>query len=68
MMNKLVGTAEIQHRALKLRIYPTKEQEILINKTGSAKKKPARFTKIKRAVLAASTALSHQKDSYQTNP
>ena len=33
MMNKLVGTAEIQHRALKLRIYPTKEQEILINKT-----------------------------------
>ena len=32
-MNKLVGTAEIQHRALKLRIYPTKEQEILINKT-----------------------------------
>ncbi|WP_406035419.1 helix-turn-helix domain-containing protein [Treponema saccharophilum] len=33
MMNKLVGTAEKQHRALKLRIYPTKEQEILINKT-----------------------------------
>ena len=40
MMNKLVGTAEIQHRALKLRIYPTKEQEILINKTGRAKKSP----------------------------
>ena len=33
MLNKLVNTAEIQHRALKLRIYPTKEQEILINKT-----------------------------------
>ena len=33
MMNKLVVNAEIQHRALKLRIYPTKEQEILINKT-----------------------------------
>ena len=32
-MNKLVVNAEIQHRALKLRIYPTKEQEILINKT-----------------------------------
>ena len=40
MMNKLVGTAEIQHRALKLRIYPTKEQEILINKTGRAKRSP----------------------------
>ena len=33
MMNKLVVNAEKQHRALKLRIYPTKEQEILINKT-----------------------------------
>lgn len=32
-MNKLVVNAEKQHRALKLRIYPTKEQEILINKT-----------------------------------
>ena len=30
---KLVHAPEIQHRALKLRIYPTKEQEILINKT-----------------------------------
>ncbi|WP_406032672.1 helix-turn-helix domain-containing protein [Treponema saccharophilum] len=40
MMNKLVVNAEIQHRALKLRIYPTKEQEILINKTGRAKKSP----------------------------
>lgn len=30
---KLVRAPEIQHRALKLRIYPTKEQEILINKT-----------------------------------
>jgi len=33
MISKLVVNAEIQHRALKLRIYPTKEQEILINKT-----------------------------------
>ena len=33
MMNKLVVNAEIQHRALKLRIYPTEQQEILINKT-----------------------------------
>ena len=33
MMNKLVSTAEKQHRALKLRIYPNPEQEILINKT-----------------------------------
>jgi putative transposase len=33
MMNKLVNTAEKQHRALKLRIYPTEQQEILINKT-----------------------------------
>ena len=30
---KLVRAPEIQHRALKLRIYPTQEQEILINKT-----------------------------------
>ncbi len=30
---KLAITPETQHRALKLRIYPTKEQEILINKT-----------------------------------
>ena len=33
MLNKLVVNAEIQHRALKLRIYPNPEQEILINKT-----------------------------------
>ena len=33
MMNKLVTNAEKQHRALKLRIYPTNQQEILINKT-----------------------------------
>lgn len=33
MMNKLVVSAETQHRALKLRIYPNSEQEILINKT-----------------------------------
>ena len=33
MSVKLVAQAETQHRALKLRIYPTKEQEILINKT-----------------------------------
>ena len=33
MIKQLVVNAEIQHRALKLRIYPTKEQEILINKT-----------------------------------
>lgn len=33
MSNKLVGSAETQHRALKLRIYPTQSQEILINKT-----------------------------------
>ena len=33
MMNKLVNTAEIQHRALKLRIYPTEQQALLINKT-----------------------------------
>lgn len=33
MSNKLVAQVEIQHRALKLRIYPSQEQEILINKT-----------------------------------
>ncbi len=33
MLNKLVSTAEKQHRALKLRIYPTEQQELLINKT-----------------------------------
>lgn len=33
MSVKLVAQAETQHRALKLRIYSTKEQEILINKT-----------------------------------
>lgn len=33
MINKLVVDAEKQHRALKLRIYPTNKQEILINKT-----------------------------------
>ena len=33
MISKLVANIEKQHRALKLRIYPTKEQEILINKT-----------------------------------
>ena len=33
MLNKLVVNAEIQHRALKLRIYPNPEQTILINKT-----------------------------------
>lgn len=33
MSNKLVCSAEIQHRALKLRIYPSQKQEILINKT-----------------------------------
>lgn len=33
MIKQLVTAAEKQHRALKLRIYPTKEQEILINKT-----------------------------------
>lgn len=33
MSNKLVCSAETQHRALKLRIYPSLEQEILINKT-----------------------------------
>lgn len=33
MLNKLVVNAEKQHRALKLRIYPTEQQELLINKT-----------------------------------
>lgn len=33
MSNKLVAPVETQHRALKLRIYPSKEQKILINKT-----------------------------------
>ena len=33
MSNKLVGLAETQHRALKLRIYPSQEQKILIEKT-----------------------------------
>lgn len=33
MIKQLVSNAEKQHRALKLRIYPTNEQEILINKT-----------------------------------
>ena len=33
MSNKLVKNDIIQHKSLKLRIYPTKEQEILINKT-----------------------------------
>ncbi len=33
MLNNLVKTGNTQHRALKLRIYPNPEQEILINKT-----------------------------------
>jgi putative transposase len=33
MDKKLVSNVETQHRGLKLRIYPTPEQEILINKT-----------------------------------
>ena len=33
MSKKLVAPVETQHRALKLRIYPSQEQEILINKT-----------------------------------
>ena len=33
MIKQLVENAEKQHRALKLRIYPTEQQEILINKT-----------------------------------
>ena len=33
MSNKLVAPVETQHRALKLRIYPSQSQETLINKT-----------------------------------
>lgn len=33
MSNKLVICGETHHRALKLRIYPSQEQEVLINKT-----------------------------------
>ena len=33
MIKQLVPNAEKQYRSLKLRIYPTKEQEILISKT-----------------------------------
>ena len=33
MSNKLVICGEIQHRALKLRIYPSTEQKVLIEKT-----------------------------------
>lgn len=33
MSNNLVENSKIQHKSLKLRIYPTEEQEILINKT-----------------------------------
>ena len=33
MSNKLVAPVETQHRALKLRIYPSTEQKVLINKT-----------------------------------
>ena len=33
MPNKFVICGETQHRALKLRIYPSQEQEVLINKT-----------------------------------
>lgn len=33
MSNKLVRNYSVQHRALKLRIYPTNEQIVLINKT-----------------------------------
>ena len=33
MSNKLVAPVETHHRALKLRIYPSQSQEILINKT-----------------------------------
>jgi putative transposase len=33
MDKKLVSNTETQHRALKLRIYPNQEQEIIINKT-----------------------------------
>ena len=33
MSNKLVAPVETQHRALKLRIYPSTEQKVLIEKT-----------------------------------
>ena len=33
MSNKLVAPVETQQRALKLRIYPSTEQKVLINKT-----------------------------------
>ena len=33
MSNKLVAPVETQHRALKLRIYSSTEQKVLINKT-----------------------------------
>ena len=33
MSNKLVAPVATQHRALKLRIYPSTEQKVLINKT-----------------------------------
>ena len=33
MSNKLVAPVETQHRALKLRIYPSNEQKVLIEKT-----------------------------------
>ena len=33
MSNKLVICGETQHRALKLRIYPSNEQKVLIEKT-----------------------------------
>ena len=33
MISKLVANIEKQHRALKLRIYPNEQQELLINKT-----------------------------------
>ena len=33
MSNKFVAPVETQHRALKLRIYPSNEQKVLIEKT-----------------------------------
>ena len=33
MFTKLDKNSTIQHKSLKLRIYPSEEQEILINKT-----------------------------------
>ena len=33
MSNKLVAPVETHHRALKLRIYPSTEQKVIINKT-----------------------------------